>query len=364
MAVTPSTPYSKPFKSVDEQLDLLASRGLTLGDRAEAREHLRRVGYYRLSGYWYPLRESIKKPGQPAVVTDQFVTGATLANVIDIYQFDRKLRLLTLDAIEKIEVSIRFHVGHTLGRHGAFAHADPSVLDAEFAGGAVVPPPGVSNWLDSEHRKWLENRTRETTRSKADFVTHFKKKYGLPLPVWVITELLDFGGLSMLYGGMLQKDRDAIAAQLGLFDRAGVGNSGALKDWLKNLNYVRNVCAHHARFWNANVTQQMSPRLLSSVPELAHITAGRPLSRPYASLAVIAVLVRRINPNDDWPQRLRHLVLSELPPGRRADELGFPAHWDTETIWSVPAQTGPAQTAVALPARQPTSPRRVRRRRN
>ncbi|MCZ4537987.1 Abi family protein [Gordonia terrae] len=105
MAVTPSTPYAKPFKSVDEQLDLLASRGLTLGDRTEAREHLRRVGYYRLSGYWYPLRESVKTPGQAPVVTDQFVAGATLANVIEIYQFDRKLRLLTLDAIEKIESS-------------------------------------------------------------------------------------------------------------------------------------------------------------------------------------------------------------------------------------------------------------------
>lgn len=157
----------------------------------------------------------------------------------------------------------------------------------------------------------------------------------MPLPVWVLTELLDFGGLSMLYAGMKQKDRDSIAAELGLVDNSGAGNSGALKDWMRNLNYVRNVCAHHARFWNVNIVDQVSPRHLKSVPELAHITgAGRATSRPYASLSVIALLTKRIDANDDWAARMRDLIDTELPAGRTPSELGFPQDWIQQSIWA------------------------------
>ncbi|MGV6827399.1 MAG: Abi family protein, partial [bacterium] len=49
--------YSKPWQSYEEQLDLLISRGLAVTDRPKALEYLQRIGYYRLSGYWFPFRE-------------------------------------------------------------------------------------------------------------------------------------------------------------------------------------------------------------------------------------------------------------------------------------------------------------------
>lgn len=68
--------YTKNWKSFDEQLDLLISRGLIVTDRMKALECLERIGYYRLSGYWYAFRERsglyvaldvhVKKPAKQA----------------------------------------------------------------------------------------------------------------------------------------------------------------------------------------------------------------------------------------------------------------------------------------------------------
>jgi abortive infection bacteriophage resistance protein len=326
-------PYKKPFLTVDQQLDLLESRGLDLCGRAEAGEWLRRVGYYRLSGYWYPFRES--RPGEhgPREILDSFTEGATLAQVTAIYEFDRKLRLLVLDGIERVEVSVRFHVGHVLGRRGTFAHADPDALDDDFAGHSSGPPPALNDWMQTAHWLWLKKRLDEEKRSKADFVKHFRERYGQPLPVWVVTEILDFGGLSFLYSGMLQRDRDEVAAALGVFDASDAGNGGALKDWMKNLNYIRNICAHHARLWNVNVVERISPRTLRPISELAHITGGSTTSRPYATLAVLALLTARIHPGDDWTERLMTLVES-LPSARTEAEMGFPTGWRDLKLWS------------------------------
>jgi abortive infection bacteriophage resistance protein len=293
------------------------------------------VGYYRLSGYWYPFRESLPQQHGPRVVLDTFAAGTTLVQVADVYEFDRKLRLLVMDGIERVKVSVRFHVGHVLGRRGAFAHADPDALDDNFAGNGIASPPALNKWMQTGHSQWLRRRQDEERRSKADFVKHFRAKYGPPLPVWVVTEILDFGGLSYLYDGMIQRDRDEVTAALGLFDASGAGNSGVLKSWLKNLNYIRNICAHHARLWNVNVIEQISPRTVRPIPELTHIadSGGNITFRVYATLALLALLTTRIHPGDEWTTRLRALV-DALPANRSEQEMGFPTGWRDLPLWN------------------------------
>lgn len=293
------------------------------------------MGYYRLSGYWYPFRASLPQQGGPRLVLDTFVQGTTLAQVVDVYEFDRKLRLLVMDGIERVEVSVRFHVGHVLGRRGAFAHADPDALDDDFPGRSIVSPPALNTWMQTNHAQWLRRRQDEERRSKADFVKHFRAKYGLPLPVWVVTEILDFGDLSYLYDGMVQRDRDEVASALGLFDASGAGNSSVLKSWLKNLNYIRNICAHHARLWNVNVVEQISPRTVRPIPELTHIadSGGNITFRVYATLALLALLTTQIHPGDEWTSRMRGLV-DTLPPNRSEQEMGFPMGWRDLPLWN------------------------------
>jgi hypothetical protein len=54
--------YDKPFKTVPEQIELLRLRGMDIGDEDVAIRYLQNVGYYRLSGYWYPYRQVVPVP--------------------------------------------------------------------------------------------------------------------------------------------------------------------------------------------------------------------------------------------------------------------------------------------------------------
>jgi len=96
----------------------LKSRGMRVSDENKAKDYLQRIGYYRLSGYWYPFRrmETAKSPeGSIApVITDQFRDDTEFRHAVDLYVFDKKLRLLFLDALERIEIALRVDVASCL----------------------------------------------------------------------------------------------------------------------------------------------------------------------------------------------------------------------------------------------------------
>lgn len=328
--------YEKPFKTIREQRELLESRGMNISDAITTEQWLSSVGYYRLSGYWYPYRVRNRPTGAPPTIDDVFQQGTSFGHVIELYDFDRKLKLLVLDAIERVEIAMRVRVGHTLGRHGAFAHTDPTVLSPEFTSTPdISTPPGLVKWLGSAHTKWLRKIEQDQSRSKEEFVKHFTRKYGGPLPVWVVTEILDFGALSHLYEGLKQKDRDDIAASFGLLDNSGAGHGAALASWMKNLNYIRNTCAHHSRLWNRNMDVQLSHRHLAAVPELSHAASPTAAKRVYTSLAVLAYLLRDIDPDSVWAKDVTSHIQSGLTTMNRSEsEMGCPRGWETQALWS------------------------------
>ncbi len=49
---------TKPATTIDEQLSLLKSRGLTVIDEDKAREILTDIGYYRLGFYLFPFEKT------------------------------------------------------------------------------------------------------------------------------------------------------------------------------------------------------------------------------------------------------------------------------------------------------------------
>ncbi|MDR2945173.1 MAG: Abi family protein [Candidatus Adiutrix sp.] len=84
-----AVPYPKPFTDIAEQIERLEERGLAIDDRKTAEFWLKKVGYYRLSGYWYELRErddSIALGSRK----DTFKSGSALSEVIELYRFDER----------------------------------------------------------------------------------------------------------------------------------------------------------------------------------------------------------------------------------------------------------------------------------
>ena len=109
--------YTKPALTFEEQIALLKSRGLVIDDEKRAIRHLSNVSYYRMSAYML----SFKKLDADENVLDEFEEGTTWDNVYDLYKFDRKLRLLIFDAIERIEIALRtqviYQLSHKYGSH-------------------------------------------------------------------------------------------------------------------------------------------------------------------------------------------------------------------------------------------------------
>ena len=111
-------PFSKPATSVPDQIALLKNRGLIIEDSQVAEHYLLHVGYYRLAGYWQIFQNDR--------INHTFNKDATIEGVIDLYNFDRELRLLLLDAIERIEVSFRALLSNIMCcRYGPVWYAEP-----------------------------------------------------------------------------------------------------------------------------------------------------------------------------------------------------------------------------------------------
>lgn len=319
-------PYTKPYLDVPGQIALLQQRGMTISDPAKAQGYLERLGYYRLSGYWYPFRTSEQvddgKGGTTTRVNEQFRAGTEFSHIVDLYVFDKKLRLLVLDAIERIEVCLRVEISLLLGARGPIAHRDAAQLDGKFTG---AYPGGISR-----HQEWVQRLDDNESRSKEEFVKTFRQKYASELPIWMSIEVWDFGILSNFYAGMKNADRGVISNRYGT-------NVLIFETWLRSINYLRNICAHHARLWNCAVVDQ--PRLpsLRTIPDLDHVILhGTARFRIYAIIAIMQHLLRRINPSSSWGARLAsHMATLPRVDPISIQNAGFPPNWTTEALWAV-----------------------------
>ena len=104
--------YNKIAITIQEQITLLQGRGLQVNDIAIAEHFLSNISYYRLEGYWWPM--------QADKVKHIFKPNSRFEDVIALYNFDRELRLLIFDVIERIEVGFRtkviYHLSHESNR--------------------------------------------------------------------------------------------------------------------------------------------------------------------------------------------------------------------------------------------------------
>lgn len=327
--------YTKPWRSYQEQLDQLAARGLGVTDRALALDYLERIGYYRLSGYWYPFRQRSgpvallsSGGGRPAkaktrvetLILDEFKPGATFENAVDLYVFDKKLRLLVMDALERIEIALRVDISHVLGGLDRFAYLRPELFHENFSL-HLDPEAGVT-----KHHAWLAKHAQLISRSREEFVRHNREKYGLPLAIWVACEVWDFGTMSTLYNGMREAEQDAISLQY------GITNGRVFASWLRSLNYLRNVCAHHSRLWNRNIVDQPKLPAATEVPWIALFEAdAHARARCYLLLCLARHILRVVNPRSTWPERMK-AHLQEFPDlrhlGLNLGGMGVPAGWE------------------------------------
>jgi len=307
---------------------------MLISDDVKAAACLEKIGYYRLSGYWHLFRQTridFDHHNRPTVISlDKFKPGTEFQHAHDLYVFDKRLRLLFLDAIERVEIGLRVDVAFVLGAHSPWAHRDSQYLRHNFA--VQKTPP---DRIQTQHDKWLEKQDKLAAGASDDFVKHFRSKYQDPYPIWIAIELWDFGLLSILYEGMQFKDQEVISKKY------GIPRSNLTASWTRSINHVRNICAHHGRLWNRSLVDQPKLTKVGEISLLDHIASdianpSNPLSagRIYAVAAILQFLLRRINPSTSWAERLKnHVSAFPAVPGASSLQMGFPPEWLSLPLW-------------------------------
>jgi abortive infection bacteriophage resistance protein len=299
---------------------------MDISDPVTAGACLERIGYYRLSGYWYPFRKrtpQVDPTGRShLVVESDFRPGTTFDQVMDLYVFDKRLRLLVLDAIERVEVALRVDIALVLGQRSPWAHRDPVQLHGQF-----------SKKRNSRGRtgqdEWLERVDEGYRRSKEEFVKHYRRKYAGHPPIWIAIELWDFGTLSFILDGMQISDQKELA------NKYAVPRSELLPSWARSINHVRNICAHHCRLWNRSPADLAAPPRLGEIADLDHLVSdSNAKARLYLTIATIQFLLKTVSPGTSWHLRLKDLIPT-FPEGNgvRIAQAGFPDGWDKQHLW-------------------------------
>jgi abortive infection bacteriophage resistance protein len=314
-------PYSKPHRNFDEQLELLESRGLVVEDREAAIRYLSIVGYYTLGGYLYPMRVLDDAAGAP-MRRDEFQPGASFNHLIDLYEFDRTLRLISLDALERIERAIKVHVAYHLGAVDPFAHTS----------GALHRPRYTRAYKgrESVHHQWLSNHHRKAGRPGHDAIQSFVEKYGLPMPIWVATDAMDFGDVSKLISHLKAPHQVTLAAAF------GIDRGQDFVSWVRSICFVRNVAAHHDRLWNRHLVDAPARPDGVHAAFFPDLVGERQWSRTYHGLSVIAFFMARIEHGSDWAHRMgAHLDSLPVGCGVSYRALGAPDGWRDNPCWGL-----------------------------
>lgn len=214
----------KPWISYDEQIDLLRRRGMVIDDVDTALEELRRVGYYRLSGYWRFFQHD------PAFGDNRFREGTRFSKIASLYRSDEQLREQCGMAVAEVEVALRTSFAHVIaerhGPYGVFLKAD-----------SYTQPPKRQVPVDQAIRDDLD-RARQT------FVVRHRADDYRDLPVWAAVDVLSFGTLSKAIDFIRDED-----VRRGVADTWGLRQMG-FSSTVRSLAVLRNTCAHHSRLWN------------------------------------------------------------------------------------------------------------------
>jgi abortive infection bacteriophage resistance protein len=295
--------YIKPPLTFEQQAQKLIERGL-VADADELIKRLCVVNYYRLSAYLYPFRRP----------DDSYKPNTTLAMVWNHYTFDRQLRLIVIDAVERVEVAVRTQLVYLFShRYGSFGYADhshfPKLDQARFS-------------------LWLQEMDSESSRSREIFTEHFKNKYGdvhKRLPLWMLAEIMSFGRMLTFFNGVDDELRRTIARRYGIEDRL-------LQSWLGALNVVRNICAHHGRLWNRELGYKIFIPRKQKYPQW-HIPIEIGNDHMFAVLTILRYLLKYVAPTSHWHERLRELFGKY--PNVPMRWMGFPDHWEQSPLWKI-----------------------------
>jgi abortive infection bacteriophage resistance protein len=321
------TPYTKPFLTYDEQIALLERRGLIFTDKQKAKQILSNINYYRLSAYMLPFKKR-----NNSVVLDKFKDNVSFGQIYRLYLFDRKLRLLVFDAIERIEIAIRTQIIYQLSKkYGSHWQDNKDIFKpptTKISKSGTIISYNIYQEIQDEIQKQLNNNKAEI------FIKHYKETYSSPSnpPSWMSIEILYFSHLSKICNNLKdKKDITNIAKYFSLPQKT-------FCSWIHTINYIRNLVAHHARLWNRNINIMPDKFVINNSnnfhSNLNWINYSEEIrtDKLYYSLCILQYFLQTVNPTSPFKTRLFDLI-DNYNDCIYMESMGFPENWQSENLW-------------------------------
>jgi len=293
--------YKQQPLNLDQQIELLQSKGLIIADVEQAKFWLSNVSYFRLKNYSYTFKDYD--------ANGVFRNGTTFDQIIDLYLFDRDLKLIIFDAIETIEVAFKTQISNTMSdSNGSHWYLNSALFSPSF-----------------DHETFIQDLAKKCVEPEDLFIQAYNRVYDSPPlpPSWMIMEIISFGKISLIFEHLFAREQ-----KLKICDNFKLPE-GVLMSWLRCFNFIRNRCAHHSRIVYTTIKFQPIIPTRQKHTFLADFDFRR--DHLYSALCCMQFLLRIINPKSQFKDNL--ITLLNETAGINPVNLGFSTHWAEEEIW-------------------------------
>lgn len=300
----------KTFKSLDEQIAILKSKGLIINDELYAKEVLLRENYFFLTGYRFLFMRALSDR--------RFVENCTFEELYAMFTFDRQLRNILFKNILVVENNLKSVLSHIVSKNHGFK--EKNYLNPNN----FVRDPSRNRQINDLIHKMKRQISINGKQHSA--TSHYLSNYGY-IPLWVVVKVLSFGIVGELYTILQYADQKEIADVF----RVEVES---LEEYLPILANYRNLCAHEDICYlnksQATVSNTLYHNLLN-IPKLnGEYIYGK------NDLFALIIILKRILKEEDFTLMLNELSyeldildskIDSISIEKIFDEMGFPLNY-------------------------------------
>lgn len=273
----------KPFKTIDEQMDILKSRGMLVAD--SARDILLAENYYCIvNGY---KEMFIDNEASQTTSDERYLDGTKFDDLYALFLFDRALREKTFHYLIKAEAIVKTISVYTFCEEhpepNSFLRRENYTRREDYMPGQRLFDGDLTRFLALlEHRAYQQKKCR-------DSLAHYRKKHGY-VPLWVLSNDLTFGNISYFFNLLPRAMQNRICRRILDLRR---GNSPQLTPKtmrlaLRTLVAFRNKCAHDERLFCEKVGPTKEDGYMDMIKKLSFILSEADIANLNKSLVELA----------------------------------------------------------------------------
>ena len=300
----------KKFKTLQEQVDILESKGLLIENRDECIDILLRENYFFINGYRHLLMKSPQDRN--------FVVGSTFRELYSIFLFDRYLRNIIFKNLLIVENNMKSIISYQLSKK--YGYREKDYLNAK----------NFTNDPDKSRRvKDLINKMKRQIRVNGQQHTatmHYITNYGY-IPLWVLVKLLSFGVISDLFTVLKPEDKVGIAD---IYD----AEVSQLEDFLHILANYRNLCAHEDILYDHRTDKSIDNNIYHE--KLGILQMDDEYIYGKNDIFAVVIILKYLLTDAEFRLMMREIdyeigklsgVIKSIPLAKILDRIGFPENY-------------------------------------